>query len=226
MFLIWLTAQIGTFVVWLVISAMLRFRARSVFNTPPQTPPMPVVECYARALRRVPWLVLTEVLRNISLVLALLFFVLPALFLGFRLSVATEAVVLDQPHMAGAFQESFRLTEGRFERWLEMIVVSVVLVFGGIFVGAALSVIFPGPGINAWVAATQLLIAAGIPIIQYAWTFFYLRLAEAEPSPGVEVGPAYAAASEPAPGARPEEPPPTFAGGEGTPGPELPTASN
>src|SRR5438045_2915890 len=38
-FAVWLAAQLGTFVIWLVVSAMLRFRARSVFNTPPDTRP-------------------------------------------------------------------------------------------------------------------------------------------------------------------------------------------
>ena len=96
----------------------------------------------------------------------------------------------------GAFQRSFKLTEGRFERWLEMVAVSVMLVFCGIFLGAVLSLVFPAPGLNAWVAVTQLLIAAMLPIIQYAWTFFYLRLVEVEGiAPGIEIAPAYATTS-------------------------------
>ena len=195
-FAVWLAAQVGTFVVWLMISAMLRYRARSVFNTAAGVHPPSAIECYMAGIKRVPWLLVTEVVRNLSLVLATFFFVLPALFLGFRLSFATEAVVLDEPHMAGAFQRSFKLTEGRFERWLEMIAVSVALVVGALFVGAMLSIVFPKPGINAWVAVTQLLIAAMMPIVQYAWTFFYLRLVEVEHSmPGIEVGPTYATAT-------------------------------
>ncbi len=191
---VWLCAQIGNFVIWLIVSAMLRFRARSVFNTPAEIPPAPVIDCYSKGLKRVPWLLLTEVVRNISLVIATFFFIVPAVFLGFRLSFATESVVLDEPHMAGSFQRSFQLTEGRFERWLEMIVVSVMLVFCGAFVGAVLSLLFPAPGINVWVAVTQLLIIAMMPIIQYAWTFFYLRLVESDhPLPaGAGVPPAYA----------------------------------
>jgi len=195
-FAVWLTAQVGTFVVWLMISAMLRFRARSVFNTPPGVRPPSAAECYMAGLRRLPWLLPTEVVRNLSLLLATFFFVVPALFLGFRLSFATEAVVLDEPHMAGAFQRSFKLTEGRFERWLEMVVASVFLVVGALILGTLLSVVFPRPGLNAWVAMTQLLITAMMPIIQYAWTFFYLRLIEVEHAmPGIEVGPAYASAT-------------------------------
>ena len=38
--------------------------------------------------------------------------------------------MLNERHIGGAFQRSFQLTEGRFERWLEMIVVSVLLVLG------------------------------------------------------------------------------------------------
>jgi hypothetical protein len=195
---VWIAAQIGSFVMLLVVGAMLRFRARSVFNTPPEVHPAPAIDCYANGLKRIPWLTLTEIVRNFSLIVATFFFVVPALFLGFRLSFATEAVVLNEPHMAGAFQRSFKLTEGRFERWLEMIVASVMLVFGPAFLGAVLSLIFPQPGIKAWIAVTQLLILAILPIIQYAWTFFYLRLVEVEDLPdAIEPHPAYAAAMPP-----------------------------
>lgn len=200
-----LAALMGDFVMLQVVSAMLRLRARSVFNTPVEVRPAPASECYARGIRRVPWLLVTEVLRNLSLVVATFFLVLPALLLGFRLAFATEAVVLHEPDTSRAFQRSFRLTEGRFERWLEMIGVSVVLMLAVIFVVTFLWVFFPGPGANTWFAVTMLLITAVTPVIQYAWTFFYLRLVEVEvpAGPGVEVGPAYAAAeprSEPAPG--------------------------
>jgi len=191
--LLTIAALLGDFIMLLVIGAMLRFRARSVFNTPLEVRPAPVVECYAQGLKRVPWLFVTEVVRNASLVFATFFFVLPAIFLGFRLAFATEAIVLSEPHTAGSFQKSFQITEGRFERWLEMIVVSVIMVFAIIFLGAAMSIVAPRIALNSWVAVTRLLITAITPIIQYAWTFFYLRLIEAD-SPGVEVGPAYATA--------------------------------
>lgn len=189
-----LAALLGDFIMLLTVSAMLRFRARSVFNMPVEMPPAPVTECYALGVRRVPWLLVTEVARNFALLMATFFFFLPALLLGFRLAFATEAVVLHEPDTSRAFQRSFRLTEGRFERWLEMIVASVVLIFTIIISVAILSVVFQGPTPNAWVSVTLLLITAITPIIQYAWTFFYLRLVEIEsPEPGVEVGPAYAA---------------------------------
>src|SRR2546427_13201053 len=72
--MVWLAAQIGTFVVWLVLSAMLRFRARSVFNTPPEAHPASPVDCYARGLRRRPWVVVPQGIRNLaSVVRAFLF---------------------------------------------------------------------------------------------------------------------------------------------------------
>src|SRR5262245_58420633 len=40
-------ALIGDFITLLVVSSMLRFRARSVFDTPYGRPRTPVVECYA-----------------------------------------------------------------------------------------------------------------------------------------------------------------------------------
>jgi hypothetical protein len=197
--LLTLAALLGDFVMHLTVTSMLRFRAVSVFNTPVEARPAAVSLCYARGIRRVPWLLATEVLRNTALVMAAFFLVLPALLLGFRLAFATEAVVLDERDTSRAFQRSFRLTEGRFERWLEMIVFSVVLILAIVIVVGISSVFVPGLTSNAWLAVTLLIITAFSPIVQYAWTFFYLRLVEIDrPQEGVEVGPAYAQAAEPA----------------------------
>ena len=105
---------------------------------------------------------------------------LPALFLGFRLAVATEAVVLDDHDLAGAFQHSFRLMRGRFERWLEMIAASAVVVLVLALVVAALTLAVP-PLAEGGSSVFWLLVVAFTPPIQYAWTFFYLRLIEVEP---------------------------------------------
>jgi hypothetical protein len=198
--LLTLAALLGDFVMMLVVQAMLRFRARSVFNTPLEVHPAPVTECYALGIRRVPWLLVTEVARNTAILVAGFFLFLPALLVGFRLAFATEAVVLHEPNTSRAFQRSFKLTEGRFERWLEMIVASVMLIFAAILCVAFLIVIVPGPSSNTWLFVTRLLVTAITPIIQYAWTFFYLRLVEIEvpQGPGIEVGPLYAATSLPA----------------------------
>jgi hypothetical protein len=197
-------ALIGDYLMLLVVTAMLRFRARSVFNTPFEVAPAPALACYARGLRRVPWLFVTEVVRNAAIAFAVPFLLIPALFLSFRLSMATESVVLDSRQLSAAFRHSFRLTEGRFERWLEMIVTSVVVVLSLVFSGAAMSLLIPGPGVTTWGAIIWLFITAITPIIQYAWTFFYLRLVEVEGA-GVEAGPVYAAAS-PAAGTTPASP--------------------
>ena len=192
-------ALIGDFAIQLIVGAMLRFRAASVFNTPASVHPAPASECYGRGLARVPWLFVTECARNLLLVFAAFFFVFPSVILGFRLSFATEAVVLSESHLSGAFGRSFRFTQGRFERWLEMIGVSVFLGLSGIFVAVAACVALGFRGVPTLLAVTQLTIAALTPIIQYAWTFFYLRLVEIDARPpGVEVGPAYAAQPEPA----------------------------
>jgi hypothetical protein len=191
-------ALMGDFVMMLIVGAMLRFRARSVFNTPADVHPAPIVDCYSLGLRRVPWLLVTEIARNLALFFAAFFFLLPAMFLGFRLAFATEAVVLDSPNTTEAFRRSFRLTEGRFERWFEMIVVSVVLVVSIIFLMALASLLFAGSGLNTWVAVSRILITAITPIIQYAWTFFYLRLTETDAEPVIEVGPLYASPAPPA----------------------------
>lgn len=178
----------------LVMTAMLRVRARAVFRSLPEVRLPSALDCYAGGLRRVPWLFVTEVVRNMAILFATFFLLLPAIFLGFRLSFATEAVVLHEPNLSAAFGKSFRLTSGRFERWLEMIATSVTLVLGIAFAGAALSLCFPAPGTTTWAAITWLAITAITPVIQYAWTFFYLRLVEVE-EPGVEALPAYAASA-------------------------------
>src|SRR5262245_6097241 len=143
-------ALLGDFFTWLLISSMLRIRAQSVFNTPRTIRPAPVGECYARGLRRTPWLLMTEVVRNVMLgiaaycsflptaylrlgattffrdlshnflqIAAAVTLLLPTLFLGFRLGVATEAVVLTDRDLGSSFQRSLRMMQGRFERWVE-----------------------------------------------------------------------------------------------------------
>jgi hypothetical protein len=186
-------AMLGDFFMLVLVTAMLRFRARSVFNTPAAMHPAPVLECYARGLGRAPWLIVTEVVRNLALVFASFFLFVPAVFLGFRLAFATEAVVLHEPHLSGAFGRSWRLAHGRFERWFEMIVVSVFLVLAELFVVTVIAFFLGVREFFTWYALCQLAVAAVTPLIQYAWTFFYLRLVEAE-SPGVEARPAYAEA--------------------------------
>lgn len=198
-YLLTLAALIGDFLTAVTVGAMLRFRARSVFNTPLEVRPAPAAECYSLGLRRVPWLIVTEIVRNLVMLFGFFMFVLPGVFLGFRLSFATEAVVLHEPSTGAAFGRSFRLTPARFERWLEMIIVSVGLAFLAVIVVVVPSLLYPDIGLGVWVAVAQLLLAALMVIVQYAWTFFYLRLVEVDvPYPGVEVEPAYAIAPSPA----------------------------
>jgi hypothetical protein len=189
-------ATIGDYLLVLAITAMMRFRARSVFNTPSPVRPAPVLACYSEGLRRVPWLVLTEALRNVALAVTALM-VLPGLYLAFKLAFATEAVVLDSRGTVGAFQRSFSLTEGRFERWLEMMAASVVLVLGAFFGITVLYLLAPGLGASTWAIIGYVLVTAlATPLVQYAWTFFYLRLVEVE-LPAFEAGPTWAAIEVP-----------------------------
>lgn len=202
-------ALVGDFITLLVVGAMLRIRARSVFNTPRETPPAPVVECYAKGVRRIPWLIVTEVLRNLVLAAAAslivlpsafarfhpetalqdlgrnLFllaiaglFALPSLFVVYRLGVATEAVVLDEHDLGGAFQSSFAMMRGHLERWLELILASSILVLVPALALAALPLAIPAMAGTASLILFWLIVVAIWPIVQYAWTFFYLRLVE------------------------------------------------
>jgi hypothetical protein len=181
-------ALILDYILWLWTSSMMRFRARSVFNTPAGVHPEPALSCYAKAFRRLPWLLVTEVVRNVVLTLGTIFFVLPGFYLGFRLSCATESVVLDAPNMNRAFRRSFSLTDGRLERWFEMTTVSALVGLGLCLVMAIVGFVFPQPGYSTWITVTQVLLVLVTTVIQYAWTFFYLRLAEIE-EPAVEEGP-------------------------------------
>jgi hypothetical protein len=170
------------FLVFVVVTAMLRFRARSVFNTPGDVPPAPVLECYAQGLRRVPVLYLAEALRNLAFTISLGMLFVPFLYLGFKLSMVTEIVVLRGFGPLRATQHSFRLTEARFERWLEMVAISAFLVVPIWFLMAVGYFAVKHSSLNVWFALGTFLSAALMPVIQYAWTFFYLRLEEIDPA--------------------------------------------
>ena len=170
------------FLVFVVVTAMLRFRARSVFNTPVEVHPAPILQCYAQGLRRVPALYLAEALRNIAFTIAFSMLFVPFLYLGFKLSMVTEIVVLRPNDPMRATQRSFHRTESRFERWLEMVAISVFLVVPIWFLMAVCFFAVPGSSLNVWFALGTFLSAAIMPVIQYAWTFFYLRLEEIDPA--------------------------------------------
>jgi hypothetical protein len=168
------------FLVSLLVAGMLRFRARSVFETAAGSAPAPALACYGRALGRLPWLFVTEVLRNVAIFAAGLFLVLPGVWVGFRLSMATEAVVLRPTTAVGAFARSFELTAGRLERWLEMIAMSVVLVLAVLF-GCALGFFaLPATSWTTWATVAMFVLPLVMSLIQYAWTFFFLRLEQVD----------------------------------------------
>jgi hypothetical protein len=193
MLLLGSVALLGDFLALTITSAMLRFRALSVWEAPRGAAPAPALECYARALGRVPWLIVTEFVRYAAALFGLFFFIVPGVFLGFRLAFAAEAVTLHEPHLSAAFERSYKLSIKRFERWLELSIASALPVIAVWFVIAGRTLLGSEPPPASWFTAAWLLFAAWTPIVLYAWTFFYLRLVEAA-SPGVEVGPAYAEA--------------------------------
>ena len=176
---------LGDFLVSLVVASMLRFRARSVFNTPLTARPAGVLECYRRGLMRLPWLFVTELARNIAMFGAGLFLVLPGVWVGFRLSMATEAAVLRDTTSVEAFGRSFHLTPGRLERWLEMIAMSVVMVLSILFTCALFFFALPSTSWATWATVALLVLPPVMSVIQYAWTFFYLRLEEIDMPRGV-----------------------------------------
>jgi hypothetical protein len=167
---------LGDFLVSLLVASMLRFRALSVYESGPAGRPSGVLECYARGARRLPWLFATEVLRNLAIFAAGLFLLLPGIWVGFRFSLATEAVVLRDMGVPGAFSRSYRLTEARLERWLEMLAFSVVMVLCVLFSCALGFLAFPSTSWSTWATVALFLLALVMSVIQYAWTFFYLHL--------------------------------------------------
>jgi len=131
-----------------------------------------------------------DVSENFLLLVVAVCLLIPTIFLGFRLAVATEAVVLDERTMVGAIQRSFRMMEGRFERWLELLATTAGLVIWLALLGTLLSVLSPLPD-SVVVAVFWGMVIVVTPVIQYAWTFFYLRLVEVE-YPLQEAPPMYA----------------------------------
>lgn len=180
---------LGGSISWWAVDAMLRVRARSVFNTPHAMPPAPAGECYRAGLARLPWLYATEFVRGVALALGFGMFVLPGVYLGYKLAFATEAVVLNDKNLFGAFEHSWHLARGRFERWLEMVAVSVLLVLGLLFCGTVLSLAVVWLSFETWKTVTLMLLVLLWPVFQYAWTFFYLRLIEVEEPQIHESGP-------------------------------------
>ena len=189
--LLWSIAGLGDALTALTVDAMLRLRARSVFNTPPEVRPAPASECYARGLYRVPWLFVTEMARRLLVAGGFVLLLVPGLWAAFRLAFATEAVVLGDKNLSSAFRQSFRITERRFERWLELVAMSVVSVLSVLFVLTAVLLVFRNIPSESWGGIGYLSAVAVWPVLQYAWTFFYLRLAEVEER-GIEIGPLYA----------------------------------
>jgi hypothetical protein len=171
---------VADFFVSLLVAGMLRFRARSVFEAAPNVEPASALACYGRSLARLPWLVVTEILRNLAMFGAGLFLVLPGVWVGFRLSMATEAVVLRDTTAFGAFGRSFELTAARLERWLEMIAMSVVVVLAVLFSCALCFFLLPGTSWSTWATVALFLLPLVMTLIQYAWTFFYLRLEQVD----------------------------------------------
>jgi hypothetical protein len=176
---------VGDFLVSLLVASMLRFRARSVYNGGRRVP-AGALECYAQALRRMPWLFVTELVRNAAMFFAGIFLLLPGIWVGFRLSLATEAVVLRRTGPIGAFVRSYQLTPSRLERWLEMIVISVVLVLCVLFSCALLFLALPATSWSTWATVALFVLPLVMSVIQYAWTFFYLRLEEID-APGAQL---------------------------------------
>ena len=134
--------------------------------------------------------------------------------------------MLDDRNLVSAFQHSIHLSRGRFERWLEMVVGSVLLVLAVWFLAALVYAIpHRPPSLEVVVAGLSLLLIALFPVFQYAWTFFYLRLIEMEEPRMQEAGPFYASSALGgpwrAPGAGPpqltlvEPPPPPHGESEG-----------
>jgi len=196
--LLWCIAGLGDAITALTVDAMLRVRARSVFNTSPEVPPAPALECYGQGIARVPWLFLSEMARRLIIAAGLVMLFVPGLVAAFRLAFATEAVVLGDKNLASAFRHSFHVTARRFERWIELVALSVATVLSALFVLTAILLVFRGIPSESWFAIGYLGAVAVWPVLQYAWTFFYLRLVEVEDR-GVEVGPLYALSMNPPP---------------------------
>jgi hypothetical protein len=175
-------ALIGDFLTLLVVSAMLRLRARSVFNTPPGVRPAPVAECYTQGMRRIPWLLTTEVARNLLIALAASLMVLPAAFFRFSPEHALFDLGRNLVLLAIAFLLALPTLSVVYR--LAVATEAVVLLEHDLAIDALAT--------TMGVVVFGLLLVIVWPIIQYAWTFFYLRLVEMEYPPIVEPGPMYA----------------------------------
>ena len=88
------------FLVSLLVASMLRFRARSVYNGARRVP-AGALECYTQALRRMPWLFVTELVRNAAMFFAGIFLLLPGIGIltpASSAQTAFEPLLLPPPH--------------------------------------------------------------------------------------------------------------------------------
>jgi hypothetical protein len=189
---IWWLATLGGVLVGYIVEAMLMLRARSVADAAPGGAPAPALECYASGLKRVPWLIVTDLVRAALVLAGLVFLIVPGFFAMFRLAFATQAVVLSNDSLAAGFRRSSRLTARRLDRWLEMAGLTLVLVVP-LWVVYRVTVSLLHVEGSASFAALPVMMVAVEPVLIYAWTFFFLQLMALD-APGVEVGPLYAAA--------------------------------
>jgi hypothetical protein len=182
---LWAASAVGGLLTTLIVSAMLRVRLAAAFAGLEQR----ALDSYARALERTPALLLTEILRTLAVSAATVFFIVPGVMLGYRLSVATEAVVLTEPHMAAAFQRSFSLTARRFSSWLTMLLVTLaawILVLGP---ATALYMLL---GLAWPEIPTSLVLSPCLPlllaVVQNAWTLYFMELRARTVRPAVIPG--------------------------------------
>jgi hypothetical protein len=138
---------------------------------------------------------LPEAVRVVALAAAVGLSLLPLIYLGYKLAFITEAVVLNDRNLFGAFQHSVHLARGRFERWFEMVAISTLIVPSFWFAAALLYVaMYPRLQKDVVMGAFGALLTLLWPIFQYAWTFFYLRLIEIE-EPQAHAGGPFAGSS-------------------------------
>ncbi len=203
---------VGGLVTSLIVNAALRLRAWEAAAGSSRAP----LDDYARALGRTPALLLTEIVRTVAVGAAAVFLFVPGIYLLYRLSVATEAVVLRESSMGAAFQASFLLTRRSFGPWMRMLLTTAVW---WVFALIAASILYFVATQIGWIVSPSLIFAPFFTLMfalaAYAWTFYYLELgarAEGEaflaqpsqaawPPPGAAPSPSPAQNPPPAPGA-------------------------
>ena len=138
------------------------------------------------SLRLWGWMFWTQLLMNLAIVVGFLALILPAIFLGVRLCVASQVVIVERHFGTEAMRRSFALTRGHF--W-ELFIAGIIIYFVFFAAFMLLTLLFTFlPGFEHWLIQSLIGFVMHLcyPFVTIAFTEIYLVLKSLEEAALVE----------------------------------------